>query len=96
MRRKVIVWIVLLAVLLAACGAEENPPTEPEETAPELKNTFYVLMYHSVAPDGTDCGDWTITESKFREHMQWLKDQGYIPVAPAPWQPGSLCRKRRF
>lgn len=63
----------------------EEPKPEPAP-APEKKpvrNTkLYVLMYHHVVPDGTNCNDWTITESRLREDLQWLKDKGYTWVLP--------------
>lgn len=49
----------------------------------ENSNRLYVLMYHSVAPDGTDCGEWTVTQSTFRTHMNWLTEHGYNSVLPS-------------
>ena len=71
---------------------EPEPVVIPEEPKPEpvpapekkpVRNTkLYVLMYHHVVPDGTNCNDWTITESRLREDLQWLKDNGYTWVLP--------------
>ena len=49
----------------------------------EQETRLYVLMYHSVVPDGTECGEWSVTESTFREHMNWLTEQGYTSVLPS-------------
>lgn len=43
---------------------------------------LYVLMYHSVVSDDTRCNDWMVTESKFREQMNWLAEHGYTTVLP--------------
>lgn len=64
------------------CGGETDADGENNTPVEHRYNDLYVLMYHSVAPDGTKCGDWTITESKFRDHMQWLKENGYATVLP--------------
>jgi peptidoglycan/xylan/chitin deacetylase (PgdA/CDA1 family) len=86
--------VLLLAVLLlwgcAAAPAVTTTPettipetTVPETTQPDVQRELYVLMYHSVAPDGTECNAWTITESTFRAHMQYIADRGYTVVAPS-------------
>ena len=49
----------------------------------EASTRLYVLMYHSVAPDGTECGEWTVTQSTFRAHMNWLTEHGYTSVLPS-------------
>lgn len=49
----------------------------------ERSSRLYVLMYHSVAPDGTECGEWTVTMSTFRQHMNWLTEHGYTSVLPS-------------
>lgn len=77
--------ICLLLCACAAAPAETTAPetTLPETTAPEVERQLYVLMYHSVALDGTACNAWTITQSTFREHMQYIADKGYSVVAPS-------------
>lgn len=81
-----------LCLLLCACAApaETTAPettvpetTVPATTAPEVDRQLYVLMYHSVADDGTECNGWTITQSTFREHMQYIADHGYSVVGPS-------------
>lgn len=96
--KKLFSLILTLAVLLCACAApvETTAPktttpettlpettSAPETTAPEVQRQLYVLMYHSVAPDGTECNAWTITKSTFRDHMQQIADRGYTVVAPS-------------
>lgn len=49
----------------------------------ERETRLYVLMYHSVAPDGTECGEWTVTQSTFREQLNWLTEHGYTSVLPS-------------
>lgn len=49
----------------------------------ERSTRLYVLMYHSVAPDGTECGEWTVTQSTFREQLNWLTAHGYTSVLPS-------------
>ena len=93
---KKIVALILAVMLLCACApAQTAAPqtTEPETTVPEttvpettevvMDRELYVLMYHSVAPDGTDCNAWTITVSTFRKHMAYIRDRGYTVVAPS-------------
>ena len=83
-------FLVLLLTLVMLCGCTAQPAqttapetTVPETTAPQVQRELYVLMYHSVAPDGTECNAWTITESTFRAHMQYIRDRGYSVVAPS-------------
>ena len=62
---------------------EPEPPLQPTPTVQTARNTkFYVLMYHHVVPDGTNCNDWTITVSRLREDLRWLKDKGYTCILP--------------
>lgn len=37
-----------------------------------------VLMYHAIMDEPTDSS--IISAKQFREHMQWLKDEGYVPI----------------
>ena len=89
--------LVLLLALVMLCGCTAQPAqttapetTVPETTAPQVQRELYVLMYHSVAPDGTECNAWTVTESTFREHMQYIRDRGYSVVAPSDLVSGEL------
>ena len=47
-----------------------------------LPRTLPVLMYHHVVEDGQECNDMTVTVSRLREDLQWLKDNGYTTVLP--------------
>lgn len=62
----------------------ETPPPGVEEPAPPSDNhTLYILMYHHFVPDtDEELNDWTLTESRFREDLQWLADNGYTTVLP--------------
>ena len=85
---KRLIPILLCAALLCACAAvpaETRAPetTVPQTTAPAVDRQLYVLMYHSVAPDGTECNAWTVPESTFRAHMQYIAARGYTVVAPS-------------
>ncbi len=80
--------LLLALMLLWGCSAqtpETTAPetTVPETTAPQVQRELYVLMYHSVALDGTECNAWTVTESTFRDHMQYILDRGYSVVGPS-------------
>lgn len=84
-------WIVLLLCtifLLNGCGGAAHEETEPTNTQ------LYVLMYHSVAADGADCGPWTVTESTFRAHMNWLTEHGYTSVFPSQLVAGEPLPER--
>ena len=50
-----------------------NPAMEP----------LPILMYHNVAPDGTDCNDMTVTVSKLREDFAYIAAHGYTPILPS-------------
>lgn len=102
---KKLIALLLLCLMLCACAAQTpvttQPPettvpetTIPETTAPEVERQLYVLMYHSVAPDGTDCNAWTITTGTFREHMQYIADAGYSVVGPSDLVSGEPLPER--
>ena len=44
--------------------------------------SLYVLMYHDVVPEGTPCNPWTVTDTRLREDLQWLADNGWTTVLP--------------
>ncbi len=70
---------VLLALILLfsleACQASGG-------TAPYSGEKLPVLMYHHVVEDGQECNDMTVTVSRLREDLQWLKDNGYTTILP--------------
>lgn len=76
------------AIISRFDGVDLWEDTDPGNTS------LHVLMYHSVAADGADCGDWTITESKFREQMQWLADHDYTSVLPSELAAGVPLPKK--
>ena len=60
---------------------EPSSEPSPEPSAP-ANTKLYILMYHHFVPDGEDCNDWTTTVSRFREDLEWLRDNGYTCVLP--------------
>ena len=62
-------------------SAEPSPEPSSEPSAP-ANTKLYILMYHHFVPDGEDCNDWTTTVSRFREDLEWLRDNGYTCVLP--------------
>lgn len=86
--KKYLSLVLALAMLLCACAApvETTAPettAAPEATAPDIQRQLIVLMYHSVANDGTDCNSYTITKSTFRDHMALIAEKGYTVIAPS-------------
>jgi len=64
---------LLSLTLLTGVGCQSAPSKRP----------MPVLMYHDlVAEDPGNLNDWTVTTEKFREDLQWLKDNGYTTVLP--------------
>ena len=60
-----------------------TPAPVPTPAPPQKTNTrLYILMFHDVAPDGTECNDWMISVSELRKNLQWLSDHGYTTVLP--------------
>lgn len=58
------------------------PTPTPPMPVPELPNTkLPILMYHDLVQDGQPFGNWAVTESRFREDLQWLADNGYTAVS---------------
>ena len=39
-----------------------------------------ILMYHSIDPDASHAGDYTVTTETFRSDMEYLHDNGYTAV----------------
>ena len=67
-------------------------PVEPQVSA---RNTrLYILMYHSVVPDGTACNAWTTTESQLRADLQWMAEHRYETVLPGELAAGKPLPKR--
>ena len=68
---------------------EDVPSPTPDSIPITHNEKLYILMYHSVVQDGTDCNNWTITTSRLREDLQWLSDNGYTTVLPRELAAGS-------
>lgn len=41
-----------------------------------------ILMYHHIVADGSAVNGMTVTESRFRQDMEWLRSHGYTTVLP--------------
>ena len=65
-----------LLLSLAACQSSGNSEN------PYRGKKLPVLMYHHVVEDGQECNDMTVTVSRLREDLQWLRDSGYTTVLP--------------
>ena len=65
-----------LLLSLAACQSSGNSEN------PYRGRKLPVLMYHHVVEDGQECNDMTVTVSRLREDLQWLRDSGYTTVLP--------------
>lgn len=50
---------------------------------PPVENPLPVLMYHHLVPDGQDCNDMTVTESRMEKDLTWLKKHGYTTILPS-------------
>lgn len=71
------------------------PTPTPPAPAPEVPNTkLPILMYHDVVQDGQPCGSWTVTDSRFREDLQWLTDNGYTAISAAELAAGAPLPER--
>lgn len=55
---------------------------QPEEPQP-ADSPLYILMYHDFVREGEPCGTWALTDTRFREDLQWLSDHGYTTVLPS-------------
>lgn len=78
-QRFLLFMVCILTALSLLAGCADAQPEDPELPQKPL----YILMYHSFAPDGTACNDWTTTASRFREDLRWIVDHGYSFVTPS-------------
>ena len=62
--------------------AQEPEPGSESEPDPGPNQTLYILMYHLFVLDDQPCNEWTVTNGRFREDLQWLADHGYTTVLP--------------
>lgn len=71
------------------------PTPTPPMPLPELPNTkLPILMYHDLVQDGQPFGNWAVTESRFREDLQWLADNGYTAVSAEELATGNPLPER--
>lgn len=63
-------------------------PTPTPSPTPALAS-MPILMYHHVVPDGTECNDMTVTESKLAGDLKWLSENGYHTILPSELASGS-------
>lgn len=64
---------------------EPSPTQWPEPAHPQYaqgRDRLYILMFHTVLPDGYECNDWAVSVSQLRAYLQWLGDHGYTTVLP--------------
>lgn len=83
---------ILLALTLILSLAACQPSGDSEN--PYSGRKLPVLMYHHVVEDGQECNDMTITVSRLREDLQWLRDKGYTTVLPRELAAGEPLPKK--
>lgn len=67
---------------------------EFEPQAPAGNTQLYILMYHSVVPDGNACNEWTTSASQLRADLQWMAEHGYTTVLPRELAAGQPLPER--
>lgn len=76
----------------------EVSPTEWPEPAhpqyPKGQDRLYILMFHTVLPDGCECNNWAVSVSELRSYLQWLRDHGYTTVLPRQIAAGEALPSR--
>lgn len=70
------------------------PASVPPSQLPVINNRLYILMYHHLVTDGMNYNDWTVTDGRFREDMQWLADHDYTTVLPSELADGMVLPER--
>lgn len=85
--------LLALALLLSLAGCQSAGGPDSAETSYDGKK-LPVLMYHHVVEDGQECNDMTVTVSRLREDLQWLKDNGYTTVLPRELAAGEALPKK--
>lgn len=77
MKKRLLILIALIVIgLFLGIGAWRY------FSVPAIEDPLPVLMYHHMVPDGQECNSMTVTPSKFRKDLDWLRDHGYTPVLP--------------
>ena len=74
--------------------AQEPEPGSESEPDPGPNQTLYILMYHLFVLDDQPCNEWTVTNGRFREDLQWLADHGYTTVLPRELAAGEPLPER--
>ncbi len=69
--KKFKIWLALAAVLAVAAAVFLC-----------TRGTVTILMYHHIVPDGEETNSLTVTESKFRQDMEYLQQNGYVTLLP--------------
>lgn len=75
-------WLLLAATLAAAAAALLHSRGE-----------VTILMYHHLVPDGCETNSLTVTESRFRQDMEYLQAHGYQTLLPDELE--EILRSRR-
>ena len=75
---------------------EPKPEPKPEpEPPPQPANTrLYVLMYHHFIREGEEYNDWMLTDTRFREDLEWLTNHGYVTILPSQLAAGEPLPRR--
>ena len=74
---------ILLCLSLLTGPSAHLPFDSPYEGWSADNTTLYVLMYHHLVEDPSECNDWRLTADRFRSDLQWLQDHGYTSVLPS-------------
>ena len=65
-------------------SSEKAPPVQ--DVSPTT-NRLPILMYHRVAPQGSEAlSEWRVHPKEFDEQMRYLSDNGFHTIAPEEWR----------
>lgn len=88
--KKAVSALLALALFLSLTACQSSAAAEDPYAGKKLP----VLMYHHVVEDGQECNDMTVTVSRLREDLQWLRDNGYTTVLPRELAAGEPLPKK--
>lgn len=72
-----------------------SPAPDPSNPASFSNSRLYILMYHEMIHwDADEIGNWSTTTNKFRQDLQWLKDNGYTTYLPCELAAGVPLAER--